>query len=138
MEEGRSMVTTNNSDRAGRRVIDKSKLDAPIRRQAGPSDARIREMIGEATVDAYDESEQTVGFYTMLENHLTTPFKTEVLGVEVTVERIEMTDDEQIIAVCARGRSRQRISILELPLPTTPPKGADWIVAFRRWAQGVR
>jgi hypothetical protein len=94
-------------------------------------------MIEAATVDAYDEAEQMMGFYTMLEENLATPFKTEVLGVEVTVERLEMTDDEQIVAVCAREKSRQRIPILELPLPTTPPKGAEWIVAFRRWSRGV-
>jgi hypothetical protein len=95
-------------------------------------------MIDEATVDAYDETEQMMGFCTMLEENLSTPFKTEVLGVEVTVERIEMTDDEQIVALCARGKSRQRIPILELPMPTTQPNGANWIMAFRRWAQGDR
>ena len=66
------------------------------------------------------------------------PFKTEMLGVEVTVERVDMTDDEQIVAVCARGKSRQRVPILDLPLPTPPPEGADWIAAFRRWARGGR
>ncbi|MBN1443563.1 MAG: hypothetical protein JXA90_12710 [Planctomycetes bacterium] len=95
-------------------------------------------MIEEAIVDAHDESEQTFGLYTMLEDNLATPFKTEMLGVEVTVERIDMTDDEQIVAVCARGKSRQRVRILDLPLPSPPPEGADWIMAFRRWARGGR
>lgn len=35
---------------------------SPRRRHVGPSDARLDEMIEEATVDAHDESEQTVGF----------------------------------------------------------------------------
>ena len=87
-------------------------------------------------MDAYGESEQTVGFYTMLEDSLAVPFQTEVLGVEVTVERVDMTDDEQIVAVCARGKSRQRVPILELPLPDPAPEGAEWIDAFRRWARG--
>jgi len=100
------------------------------------SDAKLDEMIEEAILDAYGESEQTVGFYTMLEDNLATPFRTEMLGVEVTVERLDMTDDEQIVAVCARGKSRQRVPILDLPLPTPPPEGADWIMAFRRWARG--
>jgi hypothetical protein len=91
-------------------------------------DAKLDKMIEEAIVDAYDESEQTVGFYTLLEEHLATPFKTEMLGVEVTVERLDMTDDEQIVAVCARGKSRQCVPILDLPLPTPPPIGADWIM----------
>ena len=101
-----------------------------------PSDTKLDEMIEEAIVDAYGESEQTVGLYTMLEENLATPFKTEMLGVEVTVERLDLTDDEQIVAVCARGKSRQRVPILDLPLPSPPPEGADWIMAYRRWARG--
>lgn len=93
-------------------------------------------MIEEALVDAYGESEQKTGFYTMLEDNLATPFQTEILGVETTVERIDLTDDEQIVTVCARGKSRQRIPILDLPLRDPPPEGAEWIEAFRRWARG--
>jgi hypothetical protein len=77
-----------------------------------------------------------VGFYTMLEDNLAVPFTTEILGVEVTVERVDITDDEQIVAVCTRGKSRQRIPILDLPLPDPHPAGAEWIDAFRRWKRG--
>ena len=73
----------------------------------------LDEMIDEAIVDAYGESEQTVGFYTMLEDNLQVLFRTEMLGVEVTVERVEMTNDEQIVAVCRRGKLRQRVPILD-------------------------
>ena len=96
----------------------------------------LDEMIEEATVDAYGSSEQITGFYTMLDEHLVVPFKTEVLGVEATVTRVDVTTDEQIVALCARGRSRQRIPILDLPLPDPPPSGAEWIEAYRRWARG--
>jgi hypothetical protein len=98
--------------------------------------ARLDELIEEATIDAYGESEQTTGFFTILEDHLALPFETEVLGVLVTVERIEMTDDEQIVAVCARGKSRQRIPIVDLPIAVKPPEGSEWIDAYRRWAHG--
>jgi hypothetical protein len=37
-------------------------------------------------VDAYGESEQATGFYTMIENDLCLPFETEMLGVTVSVE----------------------------------------------------
>jgi len=46
-----------------------------------------------------------------------------------------VTDEEEIVAICSRGKSRQRISILDLPLPSPPPQGAEWIDAFRRWAR---
>ena len=106
----------------------------PRRRSLSP--AKLDEMIEEATVDAYGESEQTAGFFTLLEERLKLPFKTEVLGVEVTVERLDMTDDEQIVAVCSRGKAKQPVPILDLTLPDPPPEGAEWIEAFRRWARG--
>lgn len=101
----------------------------------GRSASRLVALIEEATVDAYDESEQKAGFFTMLENHPAVPFSTEVLGMTVTVETIDMTDDEEIVAVCVRGKWRQPIRILELPLPEPPPEGAEWIDAYRRWAR---
>jgi Calcium binding len=111
------------------------KTRKPSRRGKEPSPAKLDEMIEEAIVDAYGESEQIVGFYTMLEGNLEVPFKTEILGVEVTVERIDLTDDEQIIAVCSRGKAKQRVPLLDLPLPRPLPAGADWIAALRRWAR---
>jgi hypothetical protein len=55
-----------------------------------------------------------------------------------TLERIDMTDDEQIVAVCARDKSRQRIPIADLPLLDPLPKGSEWIDAYRRWARHGR
>ena len=101
------------------------------------SAAKLDRLIEEALVDAYGEEEQRTAFYTMLEDHLAMPFKTDLLGVEVTVQRLDLTDDDQIVAVCARGRLRQAIPILALPLPDPPPPGAEWIQAYRRWVRGA-
>jgi hypothetical protein len=72
----------------------------------------------------------------MMENDLALPFSTEVLGVEVTVERVDMTDGDEIIAICERGGKRQKVPILDLPLPSPPPRGAEWIAACRYWRRG--
>jgi len=101
-----------------------------------PPKAKLNALIEEAIVDAYGESEQRVGFYTMLDDRLETPFKTEILGVAVTVEKIDMTDDETIVAICRNGRDRQSIPILDLPLRSPRPVGAEWIEAYRSWAGG--
>jgi len=85
-------------------------------------------MIEQATVDAYNESKQITGWFTMIDENLGVPF-----GVPVTVERLDLDRSEQIVAVCKRGRSRQSLPILDLPLPTPPPDGAEWIEAYRRW-----
>ena len=95
--------------------------------------AALEAIIEEATVDAYSDDEQLTGLFTMIEEHLVVPFTTTVLGVEVTVRKLDLTDDS-IVAVCARGRDRQRIDLLDLPLPTPPPDGSGWIDAYRYWA----
>jgi hypothetical protein len=105
-------------------------------RQHRVTASKLDELIEEAIVDCYCESEEMGGFYTMLEDNLDLPFQTEVLGVRVTVERIDLTDRDEIVVICTRDRARQVISLLELPIPVPPPKGAEWIEAFRRWARG--
>ncbi len=90
-------------------------------------------MVEKATVDCYNESEQITGLFTVIEDELATPFKTQVLDVEVTVERVTLNDNDQIVAICSREELRQTIPLLDLPLPTPPPEGAQWIEAYRHW-----
>jgi hypothetical protein len=101
------------------------------------SKERLKELIEEAVTDANGESEQAMGFSTMLENDLRLPFETEILGVKVTVEGIDITEDDRLVAVCRRGKDRQRISLDDLPLPSPPPDGAEWIIAYRYWRTGA-
>jgi hypothetical protein len=97
------------------------------------SKTRLEAMIEEATVDCYNESEQVTGWFTMIEENLAVPFETMVLGVPVTVERVDLNQRDQIVAICRRGRDRQALPILDLPLPTPAPGGAEWIEAYRHW-----
>ena len=102
------------------------------------SKARLDALVEEATVDAYNESEQATGLYTMIENDLQLPFETEILGIAITVESIDMAGEDEIVAVCKRGSKRQTISLLDLPLPSPPPAGAEWIEAYRYWRRGFQ
>lgn len=100
------------------------------------SSSRLEALIEEAIVDAYTESEQAGSFQVMIEQELDLPFETTVLGMTVVVKRVDITDANEVVALCHRGRERQAIPILELPLPTPPPAGWEWIEAYRRWAKG--
>lgn len=99
------------------------------------SKARIAQMIEEATVDAYGDAEQLTGWFTMIEQNLAVPFETVVLGVPVTVESVDLNAREEIVAVCRRGRQRQTLPILDLPMPHPLPGGAEWIEAYRQWCR---
>src|SRR4029078_6994174 len=61
---------------------------------------RLEELIEEAIVDADGESEQHVGFLTMLEEHLACPFTTTILGTPVRVERVARSDPTGVVAIC--------------------------------------
>ena len=90
-------------------------------------------MIMDAITDANDADEQLMGLYNMIEENLAVPFDTNLLGVAVTVTRIELIT-HGITATCVRGQHRQSIHLLDLPLPTPPPPGWERIAAYRQWA----
>src|SRR5947207_4245350 len=83
----------------------------------GLSEDRLDELGEEAIVDAYGESEQTTGFYTMMEDNLRLPFETEILGVAVTVESIDFSGDDDLVAVCRKDRLARRSRCLNSPCP---------------------
>ena len=99
------------------------------------SKAKLEKLIEEAVVDAYGEEEQVGGFLTMMEEHLALPFSANILGVDVVVEKVDMIQS-RIVAICRRNKIRQKIEILDLPLPTPAPAGAEWIAAYHHWRRG--
>ncbi|MCO6008268.1 hypothetical protein NE236_25145 [Actinoallomurus purpureus] len=100
---------------------------------AKPSKAELDALVEQAVVDAYDEYEQLTAFHAVIEQELAVPFQTTVLGVEVTVTKIDLVPGSGIVAICTRKRNRQAIGLLDLPLPAPPPAGAEWIDAYRHW-----
>ena len=105
------------------------------RPEPGPSREQLEQLIAEATVDCSNESEACTSLFEMIHEHLEIPFVTTVLGVAVTVTAVDITDDDQIVAVCRRGRDLLRVALLELPMPDPRPGGAEWVDAYRHWAR---
>jgi hypothetical protein len=96
-------------------------------------DRKLAAMIADATVDCNDEADEVMGLLNMIDEQLELPFDTTILGVVATVQRVEMAPGNRIVAICVRGRARQPIGLLDLPLPTPRPAGAEWIDAYRHW-----
>ena len=99
----------------------------------------LEDLVEEATIDAYGEEEQVTSFCTVLDERLVLPFDTILLDVDVTVEKLDLTDrGHDIPIVLRRGLKRQRLPLLDLPLSHPPPKGWDWVKAYRFWARPWR
>ena len=98
------------------------------------SEEELDALVEEATIDAYGDDEQMAGFAVMIGDNLEMPFETTVLGVTVIIEGVTRTASG-IVADCVRDGHHQAIHVLDLPLPEPPPKGAEWIAAYRHWAR---
>ncbi|WP_194905809.1 hypothetical protein [Catenulispora rubra] len=94
-------------------------------------------LVEEAIADAYDEYEQTSSFAVMIGENVDFPFKTVLLGTEVTVTGVDEVPGPGIAAVCRQGKERQRVGILDLPMPSPPPAGSEWIAAYRHRLTGA-
>src|SRR5262249_17100639 len=110
---------------------------ARARRQRRLSPRRLDELIERAIVDAYGPAEQAVAFHATLEQELALPFNTVVLGMTVSVKKLDVTDRGEVVAICCRGRERSSIPLVDLELPEPPPRGWESIDAYRRWARGA-
>lgn len=93
----------------------------------------LNKLIEAATTDAYNESEQVSGFFTLIEDNLVVPFTTRVLGQVVTVTGVDITESDQIVAICMFGNTVQAIPVLDLPMPASLSAVVEWIAAYRRW-----
>ena len=95
----------------------------------------LEELIEEATIDCYDEGECRVGFLTMIQDNIPTPFKAELIGE--TVEIVDFDgDDRRVQAIIKRQDKKYPVNILDLVIDEKEVKGTEWIAAYRKWELG--
>ncbi|MBI3595526.1 MAG: hypothetical protein HY203_00050 [Nitrospirae bacterium] len=81
--------------------------------------------------------EQYGAFLAMLEDHIECPVQACVTGEEVTILGFEREDSfGEILANCRRGRRTYHINVTALEWPGRPPKGGEWIEAYKAWRKG--
>ncbi len=85
---------------------------------------QLSAMVDEASVDCHGEDEQVSGLYTMIVDNLPVPFQTQVLGVDVTVEDIDLTGRAARLAPCPGPGSGVRLWCPTGKPPTAPGYGA--------------
>lgn len=94
----------------------------------------LDDLIEEATVDCYEDSECLAGFEAMLADNLKFPFKAKVVGEEVEVIGIELRSNS-LRAVCKRKGERCGVDVLSIKYDSRQVSGSKWIEAYREWAK---
>ena len=97
---------------------------------------RIDELIDEATVDCYGESEEHTGLLTMTQDNVVCPFRAKVIGEEIEVIALEWPDSGYgMMAVCERKGKKYRVDITSLEGVKPLPEGFEWIAAYLAWRE---
>jgi len=73
---------------------------------------RLEAILDEALVDCYNETEEATGLYTMIEDNVACPFTTRVLDVEVEVEKLDLTDTGEVVAIAEGLGVDRSLSVL--------------------------
>ena len=102
------------------------------------SPSHLQELIEEACVDAYNESEQEGGFLVGLEEHFECPCPALVIGEAVTILGFDIDRSGRglVARIRRKGKSYQ-VNVTALEWTGRPPKGADWIAAYVVWSGGT-
>lgn len=107
-------------------------------KRTDPKQRRFSRLIEEATVDCYDEWEQATGFLTMIQDHLSCPVTARVVGEPVEVVDFDTGDGGlDVVALCKRHGKSYKVGVTSLEWDGKPPKGAEWIEAYRTWLKGT-
>ena len=105
----------------------------PAKKAPVLSEEELNALIEEATVDCYSEDEEMSGFDCCITDNLAIPFETEILGEKVTVVEVGLNKAHEMVATCKKGKHTLKVALVDLPLPNPPPKGSEWIQAYRHW-----
>lgn len=94
----------------------------------------LDQLITELTINAYGDDEQLTGFLTGAEDALQALEPAFIVGVPVTVVRVDAGPDVRrgLIAVCERDGTRYEASLVDLVFPADSELGRV-TAAYRRW-----
>lgn len=88
-------------------------------------------LIDEATLNCYDEAECRIGFLTILQDNVPTPFAAKLNEKIVTIVKID--GNGRVIKVFVKnGKASYPVDILDLEInPNTV--SCKWIAAYKKW-----
>ena len=96
----------------------------------------IKDCFEAATVDAYGEEEQAVGWLTCIQEMFDKFEHVTVLDQEVDLEGFDLANERAVVAICRKGRKKTKIALESVEFPKLSPKEKLWLEAYREWSHG--
>ena len=95
---------------------------------------KFQKMAEEATVDCYNEHEQSSGWACTLAEELPFPLKCLIFGEETMLVDVD-TDEHgtSVLGVIAKNKKKIRIPVQDVEIVDKKCKSLDWILAYRYW-----
>ena len=73
----------------------------------------------------------------MIQEEVVCPFVVKVVGEFVEIEGFDFAgDSSRVAALCRRNSKKYEVDISSLQWDKTPPKGFEWIEAYKAWLKG--
>ena len=98
--------------------------------------SELRELLEEATVDCYDEDEQFMSLYTVMDESLPFPFPATVVGEAVSVLDLDGKHSSLFGGIHARVRRGDKeyvASLTSLNVGTANAEVAKWLAVYGYW-----
>lgn len=95
-------------------------------------DLRLNELIESVSVDSDSESDVAMGLCYAMQEHVSFPFVGTVIGEEVIVEGVEEGEGAEVVALCKRKGRKYHLRLDDVHIEN-PPKGSEWIDAYRQF-----
>jgi len=87
-----------------------------------------------ATVDAYGEEEQAVGWLTCIEAMFDKFEYGRVLGQEVELEGFDLANARAVVAICGKGKKKTKIALESVDFLKLSEKESLWLKAWKKWS----
>ncbi|MEZ4862582.1 MAG: calcium-binding protein [Caldilineaceae bacterium] len=98
--------------------------------------ARLEELLEEATVDCYGEEEVFWGIVTTLQDNLNFPLRAQAMGEPVEVIQLDeerSSTQRGIVARVRKDGKEYSTSLSELTFMQLDPDSAEWLAMYRYW-----
>ena len=88
-----------------------------------------------ATVDAYGEEEQAVGWLTCIQEMFDKFKHLSILGQEVTLKGFDLAQERTVVVICSKGKKKIEMALDSVDFSKLSAKESLWLKAYKKWGR---